>query len=804
MRYRFYIAILGMAWLNAIPLPLSAQVSLPLPGQKVESLIGVLKSDATTFEKAKACQQLSIVGDASAVPELAEFLSHPSLATYARSALENISATEAGQALESACRSLKGDLLIGAIQSIGKRKSPQSVAMLAVLLADDDPNVELAAARALAFIGTEAAADLICGAVEVAEGNRQAALGRACLSCVQQLIAKGDGSKAESFCDRLLALDLPVDINQAANFQKIQASGDNGRTLLLQLFDSADSADFEMALFAARRLQPPVDFSFELAGRFEKQTPQRQVLLLRLLGDLGDRRALPCVLKAVASSEATVREAAINALAEIGDGSCVPVVLDAIASPDPSISKAAVAVAIKLPYSAIDDAALEMLDSSETNAWLPAIRIAAGRKLALAFGRLKKLSENENQEVTKQAIHAMGQVAGQEHLDQLIKMMIAKNDDPEFSDVQQALQSACLRMPQNECAVALTAALNSAPDRSKIGLLEQLAVVGGSQALKTVVAAAGSDDDGMQDAATRLLGEWLTADAAPEMLVLVKTLPPGKYRTRVLRGYIRIARQLSMTINERMAVCRNSLSLADRNDERRLVLAVLRQYGSPEGLAIAKSLLNESELKRDAEVAIRTIQETIGNSADDEAGFVPLFDGESLEGWKEYTQGFWRVEDGVIVGGDLQKKVRQNEFLRTKKTFGDFELRLQFKLTGTETNAGVQFRTAEIPDHHEVSGYQADLGDGWWGCLYDESRRRRILAGPPEDRRADPVRMGEWNDYRIRCQGKRIQLWINGVPTVDYTEEDPEIPQAGIIALQVHGDLIMEASYRNIRIKELP
>jgi hypothetical protein len=184
------------------------------------------------------------------------------------------------------------------------------------------------------------------------------------------------------------------------------------------------------------------------------------------------------------------------------------------------------------------------------------------------------------------------------------------------------------------------------------------------------------------------------------------------------------------------------------------------------------------------------------------AGFRSLFDGRTLTGWKGNLKIF-RVEEGAIVGGHLQNALPNNEFLRSDATYGDFELRLQFQLVGENANAGVQIRTAEIPDHHEVSGYQADMGDGWWGCLYDESRRNRVLAGPPADQRDQNIRTGEWNDYRIRCEGARIQLWINGVQTVDYTEADATIPRQGIIALQIHSGPPAQVSYRNIRILEL-
>ena len=185
-----------------------------------------------------------------------------------------------------------------------------------------------------------------------------------------------------------------------------------------------------------------------------------------------------------------------------------------------------------------------------------------------------------------------------------------------------------------------------------------------------------------------------------------------------------------------------------------------------------------------------------------ESGFAPLFDGKTFEGWQGNLKAF-RIEEGAVVGGSLKERVPRNEFLSTRKEYGDFELRLKFKVLGKGVNAGVQIRSRRIPNHHEMIGYQADLGDGWWGCLYDESRRNKVLAGPPGDERSKIVRRDDWNDYTIRCQGRRIQLWINGKQTVDYTEPDESIPQTGVIGLQIHGGPPSEAWYKDIRIKEL-
>lgn len=192
--------------------------------------------------------------------------------------------------------------------------------------------------------------------------------------------------------------------------------------------------------------------------------------------------------------------------------------------------------------------------------------------------------------------------------------------------------------------------------------------------------------------------------------------------------------------------------------------------------------------------------------ADDEKGFQPLMEENSLAGW-EGDQDWFRLEDGVVIAGSLEKEIPHNFFLCTTKEFEDFELRLEAKLVGKGDNAGIQFRTKKIEGSHEVSGYQADMGMAWnrpvWGALYDESRRNKMLVDPLAELVNKALRKDDWNEFRIRCEGKRIQIWLNGVQTVDYLEEDEGIAQRGIIALQIHGGAPAEASYRNVRIKTL-
>lgn len=208
------------------------------------------------------------------------------------------------------------------------------------------------------------------------------------------------------------------------------------------------------------------------------------------------------------------------------------------------------------------------------------------------------------------------------------------------------------------------------------------------------------------------------------------------------------------------------------------------------------------------------------NNIDDE-GFVSLFDGRTLKGWSGGNLKYFRVEDGAIVAGTMKAKIPNNEFLTFEKAFRDFELRLKAKLVGEGGNAGIQIRSrrptkAEIESTdkqtrlpaHEMVGYQVDMGKAWdsiwWGKLYDESRRRKVLAGPYDEQQLEKLtKWDDWNDYRIWAKGDRIKIWLNGTQTVDYQEQEKGIAREGLIGLQIHGGPPSEASYKDIRIKDL-
>ena len=171
-----------------------------------------------------------------------------------------------------------------------------------------------------------------------------------------------------------------------------------------------------------------------------------------------------------------------------------------------------------------------------------------------------------------------------------------------------------------------------------------------------------------------------------------------------------------------------------------------------------------------------------------------FFNGKDLAGWYGNME-LWKVDNGEIVGKTTGLK--HNEFLKSHLMAGDFRLMLKIKLTPNKENSGVQFRSEALPNG-DVKGYQADVGLGWWGKLYEE-HGREILSNKP----GDPfVKAGQWNDYEIIAVGSKIKTFINGNSCVDI--DDPAGAKRGIFAFQIHSGGAMEVRFKDLKLELNP
>jgi len=185
---------------------------------------------------------------------------------------------------------------------------------------------------------------------------------------------------------------------------------------------------------------------------------------------------------------------------------------------------------------------------------------------------------------------------------------------------------------------------------------------------------------------------------------------------------------------------------------------------------------------------------------------VSLFDSKTLKGWKTVDpkkMKQWSVVNGIITCGGYEHKMRANTYLCTEKEYGDFEFRCLFRLSGDHNtgliNSGIQYRS--FVKHGKIIGYQADIGRGYWGDIYDEHRRGKLVKGDTKTLK-HLLKEDGWNSYIIRCTGKRHELYINGVKTADYIEK-ANVPHKGVIAVQLHSGGKAKMEFRDLTITEI-
>lgn len=579
-------------------------------------LIAVLQSEAPKADKAITCKRLAVFGTANAVPALAPLLSDEELTSWARIALEAIPGAEADQALREAIGKVKGRVLIGVIHSIGVRRDAGAVAALAEQIKDAEPEVASAAAVALGNIGSDPATAALAKALSDTRPAVRSAVAEGCILCAEQLLADGKAKDAAKLYDEVRTAEIAKPRRIEATRGAILAHGSDGIPLLVEQLKSADAGMFKIGLSTAREL-PGREVTEALAAELGGVAPQRQALLVAALADRNDGAVLPAVLKAAQSDRENVRMAAVGALERVGDASCVPVLLDVAAADNAELAVTALAALAGLPGEEVDAALAGRLPQATGKLRGVLIELAGRRRIAAAVDALIPAADDADAEIRSLALAALGATVGQDKLAVLIAPVVAPKNPADTEAAQQALRTACVRMPDGEaCAGQLVAAMSQASLPAKSAILNILGAMGNRTALDAVGAAAKSDNPELQDLASRLLGEWMTVDAAPVLLDLAKTAPEAKYQVRALRGYIRLVRQFTVPDPKRAEMCREALAAATRDPEKKLVLEVIARYPSLDMLRLAVEAGKTPSLKTDAAAAALAIAEKIGGSTD--------------------------------------------------------------------------------------------------------------------------------------------------------------------------------------------
>ncbi len=557
---------------------------------------------------ADACRQLAITGTRESVALLAALLSDEEHSHMARYALETIADPAVDAALREALDQLKGRPLVGVIGSLGVRRDARAVEALAKKLKDSDDLVAVAAARALGKIGTPQSIQALLAALPETADTRQLAFCEGLLRGAEALAGQGGRELSVAIYDRLAALgEAPHQVRTAAVRGAILARQREGVALLRKQLRNEDYLLFAAAVRTSLEL-PGAEVTRALTAEVANLSADRQILVIWALGRRGEAGGVATLANLAKTGEKAVRLAAIRTLPEIGNAAALKSLAGLLADSDREIAQAAQEGLASLTIPEADAAVEKMFDSQDVQARLTAIDLMGRRRMASAVPALLEAATGAEAQVRPAALRKLGELGTPAKLDSVLDLAGRLREPADLDALEQAINDICAKAAKPEsCADPVISRIRQSATAQKSLLLRVLGSLGGATALKTVREAAADANADLHATAIRVLGAWKTADAAPDLLQFAKNAASDSDKTLCLRAFLGMAANPDLPADQRLAMCRQAVDMAQATDQKKLLLGALGGIPKLESLALIIPCLDNAETKEEASTAIVSV-----------------------------------------------------------------------------------------------------------------------------------------------------------------------------------------------------
>lgn len=796
---------------------------------------------------------LRIAGKAESIRMLAPFLKADASCGPAAEALETIGGAEAEAVLLRALDPSRPKTAAALIQSLGALRSRTAVRALTRFATGTDPLAREAALDALAEIGSPASPALFGTIPLIAAPIERARAAARYLTYARRTFESGGKAEAESICRdfmktwigpgeghvRASALALLADIRGAAVLDDlVEAAGDPNPDFRQKALDLAASVPGDAATgrWIAR--------AGELGG-------EALADVLSMLGKRGDIAALAAAVERIGSDDKAVRLAAVAAAARLGGAEVFEMIQPLILTDDDDQVRVVKEAYLSIPGTAPIAAAAEALPGAPPAAAVALIEILAERKASEYAGTVLAVAASGGADVRKAAIAGLEVLARPVDLPGLIALLTAAPPGPEIAALQNALVAAANREENQELrASPLLCIGEKAPASARAALIRPLARIGGSKALEFVIAALEDPEPQVQAAGLYALSSWRDASALDALFMKAGAAADRKTRTLCLQGIARLSGEAGIEPERAISLLKNASMIAVEPEEKAIVASGFGSIRTLESIRAAAALLDDrapvvrsraaqaiaraalpapgfdgldgleaASILKKASPSIeseydRGEVETYAQDALRLAGFLPLFNGKNLAGWKGLVadppkragmtaaelrkaqleadadmRAHWRVLDGVLAFDG------KGHSLCTARDFADFEMYVDWKIE-PKGDSGIYLRGSP-----QVQIWDETQSPDGSGGLYNNQKN----PSKPMTRADRPV--GEWNSFFIRMTGERVTVKLNGVLVTDdavmenYWERAKPIFPSGQIELQAHSTPLL---FKNIFIRELP
>lgn len=563
-----------------------------------ERLAGLLHPKTTLACKDFACRQLALIGSGEQVSALATLLNDQQTADMARYALERIPEPSVDRVLIEALRTKTGTMRVGMINSLANRKSHEAVPSIAPLLEDEDIQTAEAAAFALGSIGGERASSRLSDVFGQSQGRMRLAIAQAWLDCADQDASEGKQDTAREVYTRMYSTDEESVLRVRALASLISMTKD--MSLLSNALGDEDPRVQGCAAQMAVEL-PGTKTTASLSVLVRRTSSGVRPVLLRVLGDRGDRSALRTVKRWSQDRDDSVRLAALEALGKLGDVSCVTLLAKRLAHAEAS----EVAIIRKgldgLPDNRVNRAIIRQAGKPNPKVQVQLLQSLTVRNATESVPLLLKLTQSSDRKVRVESFRALSELASLDDVPTLLDQALDA-DASDSKDAEGALIKLTRRLQQESSVGVIVQSryLQEQDISRKAALIRILGGMGDRGALETLSEATEHPDESIRYEAIRALAGWLTPEPITTLLRVAESDDKATHQVLALRGYIDQIGVLDVSDTEKVSHYEKALTIAKHQPERKRALGAIAHIKSYEALSLVASCLDDVSLREEA------------------------------------------------------------------------------------------------------------------------------------------------------------------------------------------------------------
>ncbi|TCK80599.1 family 16 glycoside hydrolase [Albibacterium bauzanense] len=821
----------------------------------VQGLNAALNEVADKDNKGYVISLLHKAGKDDAVVALTPFLTDEYLSEKASRALASIGSELASKALIGALPSAKGHALISVIEALGDSKYAAAESVLLPMIGNSNPDVQKVLLYSLSNIAGPASANALKNAassvnyvydVTNATGSY--------IHYISQLVGKNN-ALAESLANDLLKntnSDLQVDSRIAALSILTKINGENYTKSLVK---AANDKNLEYRVAALKLASPFLNQSTinDWVKGLKKADADAKADFITFLARSNNSSVVSSIQKSLKSKSGAERASAIAALSKLEGDKALPVLLNLLAKGDTTDRSAIQEAFLTMRGEQVQPLLVEALPTATAQNKVVLIEVLSHRAYPGSFSAIKGLLTDNDTAVQKAAFEALPQIVRSTDLPVLLALMNTNGDN---KNVQQAIINSVENSANKDQDISsILSQYNSQNDQQKVKYLTVLSGIGGKDALEAVIETGKTNNADLKNAVILSLANWKDQSALQTLIDLSRTTTNAAQLDAIVKGLVRLTASSDITGERKLLIYRDLMEVAQTAAQKQSILRNIEATNTYNALRFAGTFLDDKELGRvaantvmniallnpayngeDVKGLLNKVIELLSGSESgylreavikhiDEmpkgAGYVSLFNGKDLSGWKglvadpikrskmseselaaaqvkadeEMRQG-WIVKDGILAF------TGKGNNIATVKQYGDFEMLVDWKLdkNGKDGDAGVYLRGTPQVQMWDISRTDvgAEVGSGGlYNNKENESKPSKVADNP----------LGDWNTMKIKMVGEKVTVHLNGELVVDnvtlenYWDRNQSIFPVEQIELQAHGTLVY---YRDIFLKELP